>query len=432
MSGSSANRITAANAPLAIHAISRPPRRWKRWVVLVVLMAAAVIAVPKLRGNGSVAPVQYKTDQARRGNLVVTVSATGNLAPTNQVQVGSELSGTASSVAVEANDAVTVGQELARLDTTKLSAQMQQSQAALASAQAQVLSAQATVQESRGNLSRLNELHKLSASKAVSQHDLDAAQATLDRAAADEAKAKAAVSQARAVLDTTETDFAKTVIHSPINGVVLTRSIDPGQTVAASLQAPELFLLAEDLATMQLHVYVDEADVGVVHDGQDATFTVDAYPDRTFPAVIRRVSYGSKTTDGVVTYETILDLSNADLSLRPGMTATATIVVKRIEDALLVPNAALRFTPPATATAADAGGGSLFTKLMPHPPSAPAKTKTETNSGRKQPVVWTQRDGQLASVAVVTGATDGTMTEILSGELESDAVLATDTVKAGQ
>jgi HlyD family secretion protein len=194
-------------------------------------------------------------------------------------------------------------------------------------------------------LERLQYLSKISGNRAVSVHDLDAAKAALARARADEAAARASVDLARATLEVNETDLSKAVIYSPINGIVLTRSVEPGQTVAASFQAPVLFTLAEDLSMMELHVDVDEADVGQVQEGQRAVFTVDAYPDRSFPAHIRQVRYGSKTVDGVVTYETILVVDNSDLSLRPGMTATADIVVKEIENTILIPNAALRYKP---------------------------------------------------------------------------------------
>ncbi len=428
--------LDEVSAPQELHLPSHRGRRWVlRILGIVVVLAAIAFFLQAKNGNGKPQAIQYKTEAASRGNLVVTVSATGNLEPTNQVQVGSEQSGSVESVAVDCNDHVTVGQVLAQLDTTRIKAQIQQQQAALESARADVLSAQATVAETRGELARLTDLRKISDSKGVSQRDLDAAQAAVARAAAAEAKAKAAVSQAQAALEAGQTDLAKMTIHSPINGVVLTRSVDPGQTVAASLQAPELFLLAEDLAKMQLNVDVDEADVGLVQTGQDATFTVDAYPDRKFPAKIRRVSYGSATTGGVVTYETVLDVDNSDLTLRPGMTATATIVVKKIENAVLIPNTALRFTPPQEAMAGaetQSSGESLVSKILPHPPRAPAKTKNGSAKDTSQPVVWTLHGGQLTAVPVKLGSSDGSMTEILEGDVSPGMELVVDTIKAAK
>ncbi len=240
--------------------------------------------------------VQYKTQEAVRGNLTVIVTATGTLQPTNKVDVGSELSGIIKTVEVDHNGRVKVGQVLARLDTSKLEAQVTQSRAALESAKGKLLQTQATLKETRSKLGQLQKVRELSKNKVPSQSELHAAEAAFERARADEASAKAAVSQARATLEAKETDLSKTVIRSPINGIVLTRSVEPGQTVAASFQAPVLFTLAEDLTQMELNVDVDEADVGRVREGQKATFRVDAYPNRTFEARITQARYGSSTT----------------------------------------------------------------------------------------------------------------------------------------
>lgn len=415
------------NDALAAHAGSHR-RRWFLWLTIGLLVAGTGFVVAG-RGNGEASAVQYKTEQARRGNLVVTVEATGNLEPTNEVDVGSEQSGIVKVVNVDYNDAVKVGQVLAQLDTTKINANIQQARATLASARAQVLSARATVTEKRNELERLTELRRISTSKAVSQHDLDTAQADLDRAIASEAQAEAAVKQNEAALAAYDTDLSKMTIVSPINGVVLSRSIDPGQTVAAQFETPVMFTLAEDLAKMQLKVGVDEADIGMVKTGQQATFTVDAYSGHEFPAVIRRVNYGSTTSNDVVTYETMLDVDNRQMRLRPGMTATATITVKKVDDALLIPNAALRFAPPEEKKVVESG--SLVNKILPHPPAQPAKTKTEKGD-KDQPVVWTLKDNRLVSVAVTAGSSDGTMTEVLGGGIQPGMELVTDTVKAAQ
>jgi len=371
---------------------------------------------------------QYRIEEARRGELIVTVTATGNLEPTNQVDVGTELSGTVRSVNADYNDKVKLGQILARLDTLKLEAQNLQYKAALASAKAKVLQARATVKEATSNLKRLRKVRELSGNKSPSQYDIDAAEAALDRATADEASANAAVSQAQAVLEANETDLQKAVIRSPINGVVLGRSVEPGQTVAASLQAPVLFTLAEDLTQMELHVDVDEADVGQVREGQAATFTVDAYPDRTFQAQITQVRYGSESTGGVVTYETVLKVENTDLSLRPGMTATADITVQMVEDVLLIPNAALRFTPPAPAERKTGAGDGLLSALLPHPPRRQSQRRNGNTGSRDQQRIWTLQEGQIVPVTVTTGATDGALTEVTSGDVSPGMPLVVDTV----
>jgi HlyD family secretion protein len=198
--------------------------------------------------------------------------------------------------------------------------------------------------------------------------------------------------------------------------------------VAASFQAPVLFTLAEDLTQMELHVDVDEADVSQVKEGHAAMFTVDAYPDRTFPARITQVRYGAQTIEGVVTYETVLNVDNSELSLRPGMTATADIIVKKVENAILVPNAALRFTPPIEEKEASSDGSSLVSKIFPRRPPSWSKQPKETTAHNKQQRVWALRDGRLTAIAVTTGATDGRMTEVTSGDIEPGMALVVDTV----
>ena len=400
-------------------------------VLLSLILAGAVFWIWRYR-NAPDVRTQYKTEAVQRGELRVTVTATGNLAPTNQVEVGSELSGIVDNVAVDYNDRVKVGQPLAMLDTTKLKAKVLQSKASLASSHAKVLSAQATVEEARNQMDRLRHFREISGNKAVSQNDLDAAVAALHRAMADKAMAEAAVELAQATLEEDETDLAKAVIVSPVNGIVLSRDVDPGQTVAASLQAPVLFTLAEDLARMELIVDVDEADVGAVRDGQPAEFTVDAYPDRRFPAHITQVRYGANTVDGVVTYATVLNVDNSDLTLRPGMTATAEITVHRIADALLIPNAALRFSPPVDERTRSKPSGNLIQKLLPRPPRRDRSQRPARKDHQKRNRVWTLRGGQLTPVSITIGATDGTRTVITGGELEPDDWVVVELVKVAR
>lgn len=395
-------------------------RRWISWII-PILVVGIILAFLVTRNKAE--SVQFKTQTAERGDLTIIVSATGNLEPTNQVDVGSELSGIIKSVEVDYNGHVTVGQILAHLDTTKLEAEVRKSKASLESAKAQVLQTQATVKEKRMDLERMRKVHSLSGGKVPSQQDMNAAEAALERALADESSAKAQVSQAQATLESDETNLTKAAIRSPINGIVLIRNVEPGQTVAASLQAPVLFTLAEDLTKMELHVDIDEADVGTVKDGQEAEFTVDAYPNRTFPAQIAQVRYGSEETDGVVTYKAVLTVNNSDLLLRPGMTATADITVKKISKAILVPNSALRFTPPVEnidTTGKQSGNGSVVSKILPRPPRH-QKNSSNQNSDKvsnSQQRVWTVLDGTAVPIMVTTGATDGMRTEIVSGEIQ--------------
>jgi HlyD family secretion protein len=391
--------------------------------VLALLMAGGVFY---LRSRSTASAPQYLSEEVVRGNLTVTVSATGNLQPTNQVDVGSELSGTIESVLVDDNDRVQKGQLLARLDLSKLNDQVANSAAALVSAEAQVEQMRATVEESHANLARLRQVAELSGGKVPSKAELETAQATLDRAVASEASARAAVAQARATLKSNQTNLDKASIRSPIDGVVLARKVEPGQTVAASLQAPVLFTLAENLAQMELQVDVDEADVGQVREGQSATFSVDAYAGRKYPARIVRVGYGSQTKDGVVSYKTILKVGNDDLSLRPGMTATSEITTAMRENVLLVPNAALRFTPPDQSAAGNKKNDSFVSSLLPKPPDS---TSSKPAKGGAQQV-WVLRDGQPAAVPVSVGVSNGRHTEVSGGELQAGMRVITESVVA--
>jgi len=364
------------------------------------------------------APV-YTTEAVARGSLVLKVTANGTVQPTRTINIGSELSGTVRRVLVDVNDRVKKGQVLVELDTAKLQDQVKRSQATLASARAKVQQTAATIAEARASLGRLEEVARLSGGKVPSAAELDTARATLTRALADDAAAQAGVQDAQAALSTDQTNLGKAAITAPADGVVLTRSVDPGNAVAASLQAVTLFTIAEDLTKLRLWVYVDEADVGNVKLGQAATFTVAAFPRRSFPAAISRVGFGSTITENVVTYLTYLDVDNTDLALRPGMTATATIVAAKHDDVLLVPNTALRFTP-GTAAAPQAKGGLLqsMTPRMPGANRRPGSATPGSTAGARQ--VWVLEDGRAEPVAVpvVPGISDGQMTEITGGGLK--------------
>ncbi|RJQ67371.1 MAG: efflux RND transporter periplasmic adaptor subunit [Desulfobacteraceae bacterium] len=404
---------------------TRRIRRWFAWGVLVVILVATIAFWA--RGNTK-ASIEYKTQEVVRGALTVTVTATGNLAPTNKVEVGSELSGIIKTVLVDFNDRVKIGQPLAYLDDTKFEAAVMQSRAALASALAKREQAQATLRQKEQNLQRLKRAHVLSGGRAPSAGELELAEADLMRAQADEGVAQAAIQQARAALKIDETNLSKTTIYSPVNGIVLTRSVDPGQTVAASLQAPVLFVLAEDLRQMELQVDVDEADVGKVRAGQSATFTVDAYPDRIFNALIKQVRFGSQMTNGVVTYTTLLNVENPDLLLRPGMTATAEVVVEKIAGAVLVPNAALRFMPVQNENRSKGGGGrGLMGMLYPRPPRVESRANSG-KGGRNAQRVWTLTGDRPTPVVITTGPTDGTMSVIQGENLQPGSRVIVDAV----
>lgn len=413
--------------------LGKPKHAYQKiWTWLILILVALLVAagIARFQTNSN-PPLQFKTVTVELGNLTVTVTATGQLQPVNEVEVGTEVSGTVKSVEVDYNSVVKTGQVLARLDTAKLEGEVAQSQAALELAQAKLMDAEATVEESQKALKRLQQMQTSSSGKLSSQQDLDKAEATLKRAQASKVSAKAQIAEAQAKLKVDDSNLTKAVIRSPIEGIVLERRVEPGQTVAASLQAPILFQLAEDLTQMVLHVNVDEADVGQVKEGQTATFSVDAYPARKYQAKITQVRYAAKVENNVVTYETLLAVANTDLSLRPGMTATAEIVVKRVENALLVANAALRFIPPRRDQTSSKDSGGLVGMLWPRVSNRPAKPPAADDTS-KQPQVWSLQAGLPTPILVTVGVSDGRLTEILSGNLKSGQTLLVDVVKAAK
>lgn len=355
--------------------LGRRKQRGAGWVVAVLAVVLAFGGwwlVGRTQGDA----VRYETSATTRGALTVTVSATGTVQPTTQVEVSSELSGTLASVEVDYNDPVTVGQVLARLDDAKLRALTTNAEASQAAAQGQLAQAEATAREAEANLQ-------------------------LQRA-----------------------DLEKAVIRSPIKGIVLDRAAEAGQIVASALSAPILFTLAEDLGRMELRVDIDEADIGQVRAGNNARFTVDAWPGRSFPATLSQLRYAPETTEGVVTYKAVLTVDNSEGLLRPGMTATATITVRELAGVLLVSNAALRFTPPQDTAEDDRSGSGLLGLILPRPPSGDGQAAPD---GR---TLWLLRDGLPVQIAVTTGDSDGRQTAILSGELAEGDLVITDQTTA--
>jgi HlyD family secretion protein len=404
------------------------PRR-KLYLALAGCVALLAVAYGCARHAKTVSQTPtYKTAAVTRGDIALTITATGNLKPTNEVTVGSELSGTTLEVFVDTNDRVTKGQPLARLDTRKLEQQIRNNRASVEAAKASVSQAEATLAEAEASLARKQELQRISNGKMPSQADMDTALATAARARATLASATASVGQAEAVVAMNESDLAKAIIRSPIDGIVLTRSIEPGQTVAASFTAPELFVIAESLEQMKLEVAIAEADIGRVAAGQSATFTVDAWAGRTYSAKVNKVAFGSATTNNVVTYETELEVANTDLSLRPGMTATADIHVAESKNVTTVPAAALRYAP--ATPAAQAPSKSFVQSLMPGPPrlggnNRPTAEALPVGTGR----VWVLENGQPRPVEVKTGLSDGRRTEISgAGIAEGLAVVTSSAV----
>lgn len=403
---------------------TRQPWYRNKWIVAG--LAVALLALFLLWSSlGSSSAQGYASEAARRENLTVTVTATGNLEPTNQVEVGSEQSGLVEAVYVDNNDRVTKGQPLARLDTSRLRDTLAQAQASLSAAQATVSQNQATASQASANLGRLQQVYQLSGGKVPARSELDTARAEAQSAQAAVRAAQAQVASTRAQVSSAQTNLSKATIYSPVNGVVLSRSVDPGQTVAASLSAPTLFTLAEDLSSMELNVSVDEADVGQVKAGQKAEFKVDAYPGRNFDAVIKRIDLGANASDGsttttstsnVVAYTAVLTVSNPDLLLRPGMTATAEIITSEKPNVLVVPNAALRFKP----SAGSGQSGGVTSMLVPRGPRSGGASRTATvGRGSTQTIYVENSQGQPEARQITVGSTDGQVTEVTSGQLKA-------------
>ena len=418
-----------------------PQPWWRRYLKWLVIGGAAVALVLGLYFYFTATPaVQYATTAVRRDRLQVTVSATGKLAPINQVQVGSELSGLVTKVMADVNDRVTAGQPIAMVDPSRFADTVRQSEALLAANQAAVVQASATLTQNRAQLARLEEVWRLSGGKVPSGTDMAAARAEYGRASGALGVAKANVSSARAGLSSSQTSLTKTVIRSPVSGVVLARQIEPGQTVAASFSTPTLFVIAQDLAQMKLPVAIDEADVGDVVNGQRASFTVDAFPGETFPATISRVELGSNqtvasasasstnsaTASQVVSYNANLTVANAALRLRPGMTATALIITRAHDNVLQVPNAALRFAPASTNKA-----GGITSALTMQRVRGSSGDKTGQKARGARQTVYVLDKGTPRAVSIQTGVSDGSMTEVTGGALTAGMMVITGQLASG-
>ncbi|MEO8920255.1 MAG: efflux RND transporter periplasmic adaptor subunit [Polyangiaceae bacterium] len=363
--------------------------------------------------------VRYRTAQVQQGDLKETVTATGTLKGLDSVDVGAQISGKLTKINVDFNDHVTVGEVLAEIDTASAQSKVDQSRAQVNAADASLVLAKATLAQTKAQYARSLDL---SQKGLISSKDLDSAKADADRAAASIASATAQTTLARASAKDAETQLSYAVIRSPIDGIVLSRLVEPGQTVAASMSAPVLFTLARDLTQLRLYVDIDEADVGKVKEGQDASFLVDAWSGHAFVSKVLSVHNLPTTGQTVVTYQAVLSVDNTERLLRPGMTATAIITTEERKGVLLIPNAALRFSPPVIASA-KAGSGIPFISGggMPRTGSG-GGTRTKTANNKKlitaadsQGLVYQLVNGQPQRTVVEIAGTDGESTEIKSG-----------------
>jgi len=361
--------------------------------MLFVLVIGAVLFAAFGRGVFSRKEgVNYDMAPVERRDISSFVTAIGNVSAVTTVEVGTQVSGTIRAIYVDYNSIVNKGQIIALIDPTTFEAQVEQAKANLMQAKAGLQRAQATLADAKRNLDRQKMLWERDL---IARSDLDSAQTNYDLAVAGVSEADANVLQAQASLKKVETDLGYTRIYSPVDGIVVSRDVDAGQTVAASFQTPTLFTIAEDLTKMQIETNVDEADIGNVREGLEVTFTVDAYPNAIFTGRIKQVRIASSVVENVVTYPVIIDVSNPDLMLKPGMTANVTIITDKKENVLAVPSAAFRYRPSAY--------------------------EGELLRGR---VLWVLEEGRPLPIQVETGISDGAYVEIKSDDLkEGDRVI---------
>lgn len=386
--------MSSIEQTLGLNAPKKSPL--KKYLILGGVIALIALGIGLWVKSSATSKTEYITASAQMKELTTTVSATGNLEPTNTIDVGIEVSGTITDVLVDYNDRVYKGQLMVRLDTTKLTSALTSSKAALLRYQANISAAKATLANARNEHERVHKMYTATGGNYPSKKEVDEADNALLSAKAGLDAAIAQSAQASAELETHQDNLRKANVVSPVDGIILERKVEPGQTVVASMQTPVLFTMAKSLDTMKVIVSVDEADIGEVKEKQSVTFSVDAYPNQQFKGLITQLRLNSQMVNGVVTYDAVVEVPNKDLKLRPGMTATAQIITGVIPNTLIVPNAALRFTPPKTKE---------------------EKADTDTKANGKS--VWILRGNKPTQLEVSVGKSDGISTAILSNNLKN-------------
>jgi len=407
------------------------------YILLAVVVVAAALGVWRWQAGDSKPKLQFETSKVEQGKIIAKVTASGTLSAIVTVQVGSQVSGRIAALYADFNSPVKKGQLIAKIDPPLFQASVDQARANLAAAQGNLVKARVQAVDARRQYERQKEL---AARKLNAQAELDTAQANADAADAQVTASEGTVAQTRAALQSAEVNLAYTNILSPTSGTVISRSVDVGQTVAASLQAPTIFVIAEDLAKMQVDTSVSEADVGRLKSGMAASFTVDAYPGEIFRGQVRQIRNAPQTVQNVVTYDAVIDVDNSELKLKPGMTANVTFVYAQKDDVLKVPNSALRFRPPPSLLG-DGKGGVAGGR----PGVAGAAGATGGTGGGQRPggaggrpgeaperrTVWTLTNDKPEPKKIKTGITDGSFTEIAEGDVKAGEMVITDALGAG-
>ena len=399
------------------------------WIVALVVLAGAGFGAWRYQKAHAAPDVVWKTVPAEKKKIMAKVTASGTLQATVTVQVGAQVSGRIQKLNADFNTAVKKGQLLAKLDPQLFQAAVEQSNANFLSAKAGVTKAQAQEKDAQLVLARTKSLYEGSLASAS---DLQTAETNVVVAKAATEAAQASLSQSGASLHQAQVNLSYCDIFSPIDGTVISRAVDVGQTVAASMSAPVIFTIAEDLHTMQVHTSVAEGDVGRLQSGMDATFTVDAFSGQIFKGKVSQIRNSATTVQNVVTYDAVIDLQNADLKLRPGMTATVTIIYAERDDALSVTNAALRFHPPPEVASAVATGSARERSARPGGSGAPGGGGAPGEGGTERRTIYVMRNGMPEAVRLTTGLSDGTVTEVVNGDLKPGDEVVTDVVISGK
>lgn len=410
----------------------RCPKCKKSWHAALLLAAAAAAPWVASGCKRSKPTVQWETAAADRGRIVARVTATGTLSALVTVQVGSQVSGRIQQLFADFNSPVKKGQLIAKIDPQLFQASLEAARANHAAGQGNL--AKAKVQASQAEID-FKRQSTLAERKLVAQADLDLARTNFEAAKAQIAVALGNLQQAKAALNQAKVNLAYTNIVSPTDGVVISRNVDVGQTVAASLSAPTIFVIAEDLRKMQVNTSVAEADVGKLTAGMDAAFVVDAYPGERFKGKVRQIRNAAQTVQNVVTYDAVIDVDNAELKLRPGMTANVNFVFANRDNVLRVPNGALRFRPSSELFAALGGGGQgqgIDGGAGPAPSArAGRRGGGPSDEAPDRKTVWVLADGMPRMIKIQVGATDGSKTEVVDGPLAEGALVIVDATVTG-
>jgi HlyD family secretion protein len=372
-------------------------------IIIGAAAALVIIVISVLAFSRKGAGPEFRTDTVTKGDIQAAVTATGTVNAVTTVLVGTQVSGTIKTLYVDFNSRVKKGQLIAQIDPSTFESQVQQAQANLLSAQANLKKSETALTNDKKTFDRNKELFS---KNLIAQSDLDTAETAYQTDSAQVDSAKALIEQAKASLDYAKQNLAYTKIVSPVDGVVISRNVDVGQTVAASFQTPTLFTIAQDLTKMQIDTNVAESDIGVVKVGQDVEFTVDAYPDTTFKGKVWQIRQAPITVQNVVTYDVVIQVNNRDFKLMPGMTANVSIVIQTRHDVLRITNAALRFR--FSERPAGAGAGAVE---------------------KRGPAVWVLENGKPKRISITPGISDGNFTEVVSGDLKEGQQLIVEVLR---